>query len=668
MYLKATLLAPVALAAACGANNIARDVEPCAQITNMVSSASQAQSSTSVSHELAYQCLMSMPFDSDRAIVFLTQVRKMLEFQSTIDILKNPPSGYDMPAVDLLGGIDHILENVNNNSYSSQFEMDLDVSDLINSAHDGHLVFQLCSQSIFKFQIDLPLVSISSDGLSLPEVYTLSDAKAQKSGSKDVSSIESITGTAVAEYLESYALSQSLQDRDAQYNRLFPALARMYTNTPTSQDGIWASNRAWTEGSELTIKYSNGTSQTVQKTATPMERYFSYQNGTELYNINCLPQSLPTETSSDAGAEQASEATGLPGATLGSPEGSIAGYFLNLTGLQDTGILFLPTFSSSPSQVAQVAVDFLQNATAAGKKNILIDVTANPGGYMSTGIDMSRIFFPSSFPYTVTRFRAHDSAKYLTQAYSRDNTKDTSNIFAYRQMVTPSQETGFSSWEDLYGPHDILGSSSSSLSANFNYTSSSTTSFPINGYGSIPLNPDKALFAADNIAIITDGDCVSTCAFFVKLMKRQGVRTITFGGRPTNEPMQGVGGVKGGQSLGVDYINGYIQQANTLIRNSANTSSPLLTQAEWKKFNESSPSLAESFAWSGNLNLRNEYDPGDDETPLQFVYEAAECRLFYTLENYLQQETIWQAAAKAMFGTFGCVNGSTGGTGSLNHS
>lgn len=31
---------------------------------------------------------MSMPFDSERAIIFLTQVRKMLEFQSTIDILK----------------------------------------------------------------------------------------------------------------------------------------------------------------------------------------------------------------------------------------------------------------------------------------------------------------------------------------------------------------------------------------------------------------------------------------------------------------------------------------------------------------------------------------------------------------------------------------------------
>ncbi|KAJ5772405.1 Interphotoreceptor retinol-binding [Penicillium odoratum] len=665
MHLKTTLLAPVMLAAVVGASKKARDIEPCAQITNLVSSSNQDQTTTSVSHELAFQCLMSMPFDSDRAVVFLNQVRKMLEFQSTVDILKNPPSGYDMPSTDLLGGIDSILEKVDNGEYSSQFEMDLDVSSLISSAHDGHLAFQLCSQSIFSFQIDLPLISISSDGLSLPEVFTLSDARAQKSGSKDVSSIESINGTAVADYLELYALSQSLQDRDAQYNRVFPALARIFTNTPTDQNGIWATNGAWTEGSELTIKYSNGTSQTVQKTAKPMERYFSYQNGTELYNINCLPQSLPTEASSDAGAEQASEVTGLPDATLGNPEGSIAGYFSNLTSLQDTAILFLPTFASSPSQVARVTVNFLQNAIAAGKKNILIDVTANPGGYMSTGIDMSRIFFPSSFPYTATRFRAHDAAKYLTQAYSQDNTKDSSNIFAYREMVTPSQDTGFSSWEDLYGPHDVLGSSSSSLLANFNYTASSTTVYPINGYGSIPLKPSKALFTAENIAIITDGDCVSTCAFFVKLMKRQGVRTIAFGGRPKNEPMQGVGGVKGGQSLGIDYINGYIQQANTLIRNSANTSSPLLTQAEWKKFNESSPSLEESFAWSGNLNLRNEYDPVDDQTPLQFVYEAAECRLFYTLENYLQQETVWQAAAKAMFGSFGCVNGSTGGEGSL---
>lgn len=79
-----------------------------------------------------------------------------------------------MPATDLLGGIDSILAKVNSNVYSSQFEMDLDVSHLIKSAYDGHLNFQLCSQSIFGYEIDMPLVSISTDGLSLPEIYTLS--------------------------------------------------------------------------------------------------------------------------------------------------------------------------------------------------------------------------------------------------------------------------------------------------------------------------------------------------------------------------------------------------------------------------------------------------------------------------------------------------------------
>ena len=46
MNLKAILFAPVALAAVGGAN-IARGAEPCAQITNMVSSANQAQSMSS---------------------------------------------------------------------------------------------------------------------------------------------------------------------------------------------------------------------------------------------------------------------------------------------------------------------------------------------------------------------------------------------------------------------------------------------------------------------------------------------------------------------------------------------------------------------------------------------------------------------------------------------
>ncbi|CAG8229698.1 unnamed protein product [Penicillium olsonii] len=607
-----------------------------------------------------------MPFESERAVKFLEQARKILEFQSTIDILKDPPSGYTMPPTDILGGIDTILDKAKSNGYSSQFEMDLEVSHLIKSAHDGHLSFQLCSQSIFTYHIDMPLVSVSTDGLALPLVYSLDDAKIQKNNPEAVSPLKTINGTDVATYLESYASDQNLQDRDAQYNRVFPAPARSVTNAPTSVNGIWASIGDWTDGAELSLEFANGTKTTTQKTATPSERFFSYKNGSHLYSIECLPRDLSTPLSGSSGAEQASsEIEGLPTTKWRNSANSIAGYYSDLTDLHDTAIMFLPTFSSSASEVATVAVDFLQNATAAGKKNVLIDLSANPGGYMSIGIDMSRIFFPNIAPYTATRYRAHDAAKYLTKAYSRDNQTDSSNVFAYKQMVHPDQKTDFGSWEELYGPHQILDSSASSLLANFNYTSTSSKVFPINGYGPVPLKPRKSLFPAENIAIITDGDCVSTCAFFVKLMKRQGVRTITFGGRPQKFPMQGVGGVKGGQSLGINYINGYIEQANGLVSKAASSKSPLLTTAEWKAFNESSPSTTASLEWSGNLNLRNEYDPEDDKTPLQFVYEAAECRLFYTVDNYLERETAWQAAAKAMFGGGQCVEGSMKGKGSL---
>ena len=45
--------------------------------------------SAKVPHDLAHQCLMSMPFESSRAVTFLNQVRKYLEFHSTVDILKS---------------------------------------------------------------------------------------------------------------------------------------------------------------------------------------------------------------------------------------------------------------------------------------------------------------------------------------------------------------------------------------------------------------------------------------------------------------------------------------------------------------------------------------------------------------------------------------------------
>jgi len=59
-------------------------------------------------------------------------------------------------------------------------------------------------------------------------------------------------------------------------------------------------------------------------------------------------------------------------------------------------------------------------------------------------------------------------------------------------------------------------------------------------------NITKQPFAPENIVVVHDGYCASTCTIFSELMTAQGgVKTIALGGRPNKDIIQAVGGVKG---------------------------------------------------------------------------------------------------------------------------
>lgn len=79
---------------------------------------------------------------------------------------------YPIPGADLMAGLDSILSKARNDEYSSQFEFDSDITKLILSVHDDHLDIYMCSTTVFQFTNNMPLVSVSSDGIELPRVYT----------------------------------------------------------------------------------------------------------------------------------------------------------------------------------------------------------------------------------------------------------------------------------------------------------------------------------------------------------------------------------------------------------------------------------------------------------------------------------------------------------------
>lgn len=86
----------------------------------------------------------------------------------------DPPPGYMSAPVDLLAGLDEIHANATKAQYKSQFEFDNAIEALFASAHDRHLRITPCSHSTLGFKVNLPLVSVSTDGLELPKIYTLS--------------------------------------------------------------------------------------------------------------------------------------------------------------------------------------------------------------------------------------------------------------------------------------------------------------------------------------------------------------------------------------------------------------------------------------------------------------------------------------------------------------
>ncbi|KZZ87784.1 hypothetical protein AAL_08287 [Moelleriella libera RCEF 2490] len=172
--------------------------DACAKISKAVAEAirTNATSLPPIPAEEGLSCLKSMPFDKSLGGQFLTQLRKYIAFQTTLEPLKNPPSTYVGSPVDVLGGLDKIAAKLG--TYTSQFDFDSDIKSLVKTANDGHFSVKLCSTEVYRFSrpVSIVSVSVSKDGLELPELYTGSDAALLGGGGngKAVSPIVAING------------------------------------------------------------------------------------------------------------------------------------------------------------------------------------------------------------------------------------------------------------------------------------------------------------------------------------------------------------------------------------------------------------------------------------------------------------------------------------------
>jgi hypothetical protein len=141
----------------------------------------------------------------------------------------------------------------------------------------------------------------------------------------------------------------------------------------------------------------------------------------------------------------------------------------------------------------------------------------------------------------------------------------------------------------------------------------------------------------------------------MEMMRHEaGVKVVAAGGRPNNGPMQAPSGNRGAAMQSTDELDANIDLAQRIYR-SAN-----FTDAEIFDALPNRTEALDVYVTFASINLRDQVRK-DETIPLQFEYQAADCRIWYTPQTIYNYTALWQYAADAIWSNKPlCVPGSTG--------
>ncbi|KAL5425585.1 hypothetical protein PMIN04_002503 [Paraphaeosphaeria minitans] len=661
--------------------------EACGQIAELITE------TTLIEAELAYACLKSVPIDKDAATDTVKNVKNMVEWQSTLSYLKNPPEGYGDEGVDLQQGLDDIGKKISNGDYDNEYDFEIDIARLFVKAHDGHLTFSgMAHSGVFTWRRDreIALISGSEDGKSDPKIWGVGDFNKTFDGNVKRSAISQIDGKDAVQFVKNESMNTTYHDLDSRYNSMF------YMQ-PAENFGFFANPRFY-PGASVNISYENGTSREFVNSAVvnkPRD-WALVKNGQDFYNTFIVPRSSTfeaTETKKRSlnhhnvprNVEYPREAElnrrwvpwAYPKAIVEhtSDEVKLAGYFVD-TGAGRVGVLMVQTFNVEAGEgdnreareFQNVVQQYISQAKDQSVDKHIIDVRTNGGGKILLGYDMFLQFFPNEKPQLQSRWRGHKGSELFGEKLSSIKTMNNSNGNLYTSpwnfhSYVSAEDEEFSDFKDMYPPEKFNGDSFTDL-LRYNLsdpieTSDDTYAIGISMTGYLDrANFTKQPFKAEDIIILSDGICASTCSLFTELMVQQaGVKTLAVGGVPGTGPMQVVGGTKGSMLLPSEYLQ---QVSASVIRTYASSKDEV---NEWYDFLPMPFSIAVSTA---GVNFQDNIRKGleKDGVPTQFLNDTASCRIYYEPNMYLNVSALWSRAAEVAFGKDGgmdeeaCVAGS----------
>ncbi|KAK0747116.1 hypothetical protein B0T18DRAFT_369884 [Schizothecium vesticola] len=619
---------------------------------------------------LAFACLRSVPLDKETALKHIEHLKPQWQWHSTIEYLKNPPWGYLSEPVDLLGGLDEIKAKLQGDAYRSEFDFLADLHMLSRvRVRDSHFHAGSALMDLFTFKTGAEFVSVSKDGVSLPEIFVQEDIKHDKE-KYSPSAVSTIDGIPALTYLKTASsLAGGAHDPDARYNEVTWSLAKASTYYP-SDNGIHDLGFNDT----TTVQFQNKTVRIFSNTAFVRANLTNVTSAASLYSAYGRGEgaaSLPLAWNAYTRIYEqnfTSAWSGYPTPANRTFNGGAAGFLPTAPKLKDTVVLAVTTFDNAlnPSDAAgflnpewrlwNMTAAVLTRARAEKRTKLILDMQSNTGGYIATMTALYFALFPPAayadpFPF-LFQARAHPQLAWLVDRFTSTAAPNTTkwiwNFINAQQYLDPATRKPFPSFAAWYGPPSPA---QPHLTPPFgmNLTQFLDSTFWPH------LDPPNApfttqFFKPEDILILTDGVCGSACAIFVDTLSRlHGVRTVAVGGRPLNKPMQAVGRVRGGPAVSFQTWDSGVLGKKWEV------------PAGLELAKEGGAPLRMAGGGMTTFNLLNMRDPNDGgDAPLQFTYTAADCRVWWTWEMGRGMERVWEKAGEVTWGGGRCVEGSTG--------
>ncbi|USP76769.1 uncharacterized protein yc1106_04043 [Curvularia clavata] len=685
--------------------------EPCAV------AAAQFQESQLIEAQVAHDCLQSVPVDVEGDGLLIDELKNIWQFQSEIVWLKNPGNDWEFGPLDIEAELDKIKSNLA--SYSSEYDVQLAIQNITIRTGNFHFNYRPDILQVFDFVRLFNVASISEDGTSLPKLYVADDVFALAQGSSDVSEITKINGQNPYDFLLSTSWSQYI-DSDGLINN-------MLAKGDTDNYGSFRVQGKY-DGDTTDVTWANGSTASVPNRAGSQYSFSGVTDGNSFFNAFCTGRIFAEPSTSSTKAETDSSDTtrrpkrpgistivspSAPGNSRRIPTGTyhlrnkrqtipnsyaraiaeassgvVAGYYLNGDGYEDIAVLKIISFSNPSSDMGETAFNndfqatvskFLEQCVSDKKQKLIIDLRENGGGNTNLLLDAFMQLFPEMEPFSGQRYRANEAFLKIgdavdeirgdatkARAFTRFTRENIEQSPTYRYWswwhFLNSNGADFKGWDDFNGPVKLNGDSFTTT-MRYNYTDELSI-LPqgfrfVNGTRSTPFN-------ASNIVMYTDALCGSSCASFHEELKNiAGIQAVTVGGRPENKPIQTVTGSKGGEVTPLYYWQTFAETAlnlSSFASLSAFSSSDSVLSGI-----ANVPQLATRAGdESSRLQSQDQVRKGDaSATPLQYIYEASDCKIFYTPETYFDPDAAWKQAWDAFQDNSKCVKGSTGHKSSL---